>query len=271
MSKTILITGSTDGIGKLTALKLATAGHRVLLHGRNSAKLASTLEELKAASGNDQLTGFTADLSDLSAVQRLAQEVQEYTPTLDVLINNAGVYASEAVNSADGLELRFAVNYFAPLLLFRHLAPALRAQKNSRVINLSSAAQAPVSLSALSGKTPLPHRAAYAQSKLALTMWSFHLAQQDPQLTVIPVNPGSLLNTRMVREGFGFTNGPADKGADILFALATEAQFVEHSGEYFDNDLGSFGRAHGDTYDDAKIKALLHSTNEVLRERGFHS
>ena len=155
MSKTILITGSTDGIGKLTARKLAEAGHRILLHGRNAEKVTAVTEELKTATGNSDLTGFVADLSDLSAVMALADEVTAAAPELDVLINNAGVYASAQKTSKDGLELRFAVNYVAPLLLTTRLAPALRAQKGSRVINLSSAAQGSVSLPALMGEATL--------------------------------------------------------------------------------------------------------------------
>ncbi|MEM1356818.1 MAG: SDR family NAD(P)-dependent oxidoreductase [Bacteroidota bacterium] len=269
MSKTILITGSTDGIGKLTARKLAEAGHRVLLHGRNAEKVAAVTKELKTATGNSNLSGFVADLSDLSAVVTFANEVAAAAPALDVLINNAGVYASAEKTSKDGLELRFAVNYVAPLLLTTRLAPALRAQKSSRVINLSSAAQGSVSLPALKGVASLSHRDAYAQSKLALTMWSFQLAQEYPELTVIAVNPGSLLNTKMVREGFGFINGPVDKGADILFALATADQYAVHSGEYFDNDRGGFGHAHPDAYDAALIKQLLQTTQDLLTERGF--
>lgn len=269
MSKTIFITGSTDGIGKLTARKLAAAGHRILLHGRNVDKLATVTEELRAGPGNAEIKGFVADLADLSAVQRLAEEVLRAAPELDVLINNAGVYASIESTSRDGLELRFAVNYLAPLLLFHGLYPSLRAQKNSRVINLSSAAQASVSLAALIGQDPISQRDAYAQSKLALTMWSFELARKYPELTIIAVNPGSLLNTKMVREGFGFSNAPADKGADILVDLAVAAEYEEHSGQYFDNDRGAFGRAHGDAYGRDKIQELLTTTDKILAKRGL--
>lgn len=126
-----------------------------------------------------------------------------------------------------------------------------------------------VLLPALTGAAPILHRNAYDQSKLALTMWSFHLAQEHPELTVIAVNPGSLLNTKMVREGFGFTNAPADKGADILFDLATADDYAAHSGEYFDNDRGGFGPAHPDAYDAALTQQLLQTTNGLLAERGF--
>lgn len=266
MHKTIFITGSTDGIGKLAALKLAAAGHRVLLHGRNAEKLAAVSAEIQESTGNEDISGFVADLADLSTVKALAQDVLEAAPRLDVLINNAGVYASEVTTSPDGFELRFAVNYLAPLLLTTSLAPAFSAQKEARIINLSSAAQAPVSLPALAGTASISQRNAYAQSKLALTMWSFHLARQHPELTVIAVNPGSLLNTKMVREGFGFTNGPADKGADILYDLATAAEYATRSGEYFDNDRGNFGQAHPDAYDQGLTIELLHTTNNLLKK-----
>ena len=202
MKKTILITGSTDGIGKLAALKLANDGHEIYLHGRNADKLSGVISEMKSASGNENIKGFIADFSDLTVVRKMATTVNEELPKLDVLINNAGVYKSRATKTVDGLEIRFAVNYFAPYLLTQELLPLLKKGEMPRIINLSSAAQAPVSMEALRGAVSLEEMQAYAQSKLALTMWSVHLAEAEPDIIVIPVNPGSLLNTNMVREGW---------------------------------------------------------------------
>ncbi|MEM6772169.1 MAG: SDR family NAD(P)-dependent oxidoreductase, partial [Bacteroidota bacterium] len=166
MKKTILITGSTDGIGKLAAIKLAKAGHAVFLHGRNPEKLARVIAEVKRLTGTDEVDGFVADFSDLAAVGSMATEVSEALPVLDVLINNAGVYKSSQAKSKAGYDLRFAVNYLAPFTLTEGLLPLLRASGTARVINLSSAAQAPVDVAALKGSVLLPTQSAYAQSKL---------------------------------------------------------------------------------------------------------
>ena len=264
MKKTILITGSTDGIGKLAALKLAGDGHEIYLHGRNVDKLAAVISEIKSASKNDVVKGFVADFSDLEAVKKMADQINSELLKLDVLINNAGVYKSPVAKTKDDLDIRFVVNYFAPYILTRELMPLIRKGNNPRIINLSSAAQAPVSGEALDGTASLTEMEAYSQSKLALTMWSLYLAETEPEITVIPVNPGSLLNTNMVKEGWGFHRSSADKGGDILYDLAVAEKYQNASGKYFDNDIGIFGAIHpaGDDYE--SIKSLIGKTKELL-------
>jgi len=264
MSKAILITGSTDGIGKLTALKLAREGHTVYLHGRNADKLNTVVAECKTSSGNDKISGFVADFSVLNDVRAMADKVKQTVPNLDVLINNAGVYKSAVAKTIDGLDIRFSVNYLAPYLLTNAILPLLKSGSASRIINLSSAAQAPVSLDALKGALLLSEMDAYAQSKLALTMWSRYLAVAEPDLTVIPVNPGSLLNTNMVMEGWGFHRSSADKGRDILYDLAVSEKYTNASGKYFDNDLGDFGAMHPSGESEQAVNALISKTNEIL-------
>jgi len=262
--KTIFITGSTDGIGKLAATNLAKAGHQVILHGRNSEKLKNAVAEIKMASNNEQVTGFISDFSDFDSVIKMAGEVKEAFDKIDVLINNAGIFKSPVQTNRDGLDIRFAVNYFAPYVLTEALLPLLQNADAPRLVNLSSAAQSPVSLSALRGETALSAQEAYAQSKLALTMWSMDLAAKHDFLNVIPVNPGSLLNTNMVREAYGRHWSSADKGADILRDLATLDMYAASSGQYFDNDQGNFSRAHPDAYDSDKIFTLLAETVQIL-------
>lgn len=264
MKKTILITGSTDGIGKQAAEKLAKAGHQLYLHGRNAGKLAKVMAEMKAVSQNDQIGGFVADLSDLEAVRQMAGQVENELAVLDVLINNAGIYKSPKQQNKDGLDMRMVVNYLAPYLLTRELLPLLRQSEAPRLVNLSSAAQGPVSEKVLNGTARGGLQDTYAQSKLALTMWSFHLAKLEPGLNVIAVNPGSLLDTKMVREGFGRSWSPASKGADILYQLALSDQHSEASGKYFDNDRGDFSRAHPDAYNEMKVDQLIRITNDLL-------
>lgn len=226
MSKHILITGSTDGIGKIAALQLAREGHHVYLHGRNPEKLNATVSTLKSTSENDNIHGFEADFSNLKSVMTMAQAVSERLPKLDVLINNAGVYNSKDRNNAEGLDMRFVVNYFAPYLLTRELMPLLNQGENPRLINLSSAAQSSVIWAALQGKSSLSPSESYAQSKLALTMWSFWLGKQQKEVSVIAVNLGSLLNTKMVQEAYGHHWSSADKGANILHDLAVSYELM---------------------------------------------
>ncbi|WP_349815642.1 SDR family NAD(P)-dependent oxidoreductase [Paraglaciecola algarum] len=171
VQKTILITGASDGIGLATAEKLISLGHNVLLHGRNPDKLQKVVDTLKPVNNEQKIETYIADLSNMQAVQSLAKEVAKNHDSLDVLINNAGILKTANTITDDGLDIRFAVNTFAPILLTRELLPLL-SHNTSRVISLSSAAQAPVNLQALAGGVKLDDMGAYAQSKLALTTWS---------------------------------------------------------------------------------------------------
>ena len=268
MIKTILITGSTDGIGKLAATKLAKDGHQIYVHGRNPEKLSLVIEEIKQKSGNENINGFTADFSDLEAVKNLASTIKNEIPKIDVFINNAGVFKSPINHTKAGLDIRFVVNYLAPFLLTTELLPQLQKGAPSRIINLSSAAQSPVSLEALAGTQPLSPQESYAQSKLALTMWSFYLAKTLNGTSVIAVNPGSLLNTKMVREGFGRFWSSADKGGNILYDLAVSSEYEGVTGKYFDNDKGNdkgtFGDAHPAAYENQRIEDLITFTKGML-------
>jgi NAD(P)-dependent dehydrogenase (short-subunit alcohol dehydrogenase family) len=256
MPKTILLTGATDGIGLETAKRLNAQGHRVLLHGRNAAKLEAVRQAL---ADPDATETYLADLSDRKEVVALARAITQRHDALDVLINNAGVFRSEASCTAEGVDLRFAVNTLAPYLLTRQLLPLLGPQ--ARVINLSSAAQAPVDLDALAGRTRIADQfESYAQSKLALTMWTVAMAQSlaDSGPLLVAVNPGSLLATKMVKEGFGMSGKSLDTGADILLRAALADAFATASGRYFDNDSGQFAAPHADARD-------LHKCQEVVR------
>jgi len=272
--KHILITGSTDGIGKLAATKLAKKGHKVYLHGRNSDKLKNAVKEIKELARSENVSGFLADFSDLDAVKQMAHAVKSEVPQLDVLINNAGVFKSSKSQNKDGLEIRFVVNYFAPYLLTSTLIPLLQNGSESRIINLSSAAQSPVNLNVLNGAASVSEQEAYAQSKLALTMWSFYLAKQLQNINVIAVNPGSLLNTNMVMEAYGKFWSSADKGANILCDLSLSDEYKDATG-YFDNDKGdpkgTFGKAHADAYEDGKIERLMEITASILDKQNLIS
>ncbi|MEM6498845.1 MAG: SDR family NAD(P)-dependent oxidoreductase [Pseudomonadota bacterium] len=265
MSKTILITGSTDGIGLETAKMLSEQGHTVLLHGRNSAKLESAETTLAAVlPSSDGISSYQADLSRMQGVEKLATEVASGHTKLDVLINNAGVYMTPHSTTVDGLDVRFVVNTFAPYFLTERLLPLLGSA--GRVINLSSAAQATVDLSAMAGQRRIDDMTAYAQSKLALTMWSqeMGLKHKDTGPVFIAVNPGSLLASKMVKEGFGVDGSDLRIGADILCRAALADEFADKSGQYFDNDIGKFSAPHSDALDATKSARVVEAIKEIV-------
>jgi NAD(P)-dependent dehydrogenase (short-subunit alcohol dehydrogenase family) len=261
MSKTIFITGSTDGIGLEAAKALAAKGHNVLLHGRNAAKLSGVKSNHAVLAKSET---FQADLSDLENVKALAAEIKDKYARLDVVINNAGVFKTAAPLTADGLDVRFVVNTLAPYYLTRCLLPLM--DETGRVINVSSAAQAPVDSAAMTGQTSLADGAAYAQSKLALTMWSRHMADNTPMgPAIIAVNPGSFLGTKMVKEAYGSAGKDIGIGSEILTRLATSSEYADASGQYFDNDIGKFGPPHADALNPQKNKQIIDVLDEMIR------
>jgi NAD(P)-dependent dehydrogenase (short-subunit alcohol dehydrogenase family) len=257
MTKTILITGATDGIGLLTAKKLAADGHRVLLHGRSQSKL----EQAQSEVGNGA-TSFMADLSRLHEVESLAQAVSDSVESLDVLINNAGVLKAPRTITDDGCELRFVVNTLAPYLLTRRLLPIIPV--TGRIVNLSSAAQAPFNPDVMLGKAKLADDlAVYAQSKLGITVWTQELARElDKGPVVVAVNPGSLLASKMVKEGFGMEGNDLSIGADILINAALHESFAGASGRYYDNDARQFAPVQADGQQCDKVMQTLHALLE---------
>jgi NAD(P)-dependent dehydrogenase (short-subunit alcohol dehydrogenase family) len=265
MQKTILITGSTDGIGLETAKLLASMGHHVLLHGRNSEKLENAGKTVSEFAKGGRVETYLADLSCMADVEALAKAVAERHASLDVLINNAGVFKLHDPVTQDGLDARFAVNTIAPYLLTQRLLPLIGT--GGRVISLSSAAQSPVDLQALLGRVRLSDDFdTYGQSKLALTMWSHSLALavKENGPVIIAVNPGSLLGTKMVKEGFGMAGKDVHIGSDILGRLALDEEFKNASGLYFDNDAGQFASPHHDALDAQKCVALVQAIEEVI-------
>ena len=268
MTKTILLTGATDGIGLETAKLLAAEGHTLLIHGRSESKLAKTEEALTAINGAGVIESYRADLSKIDEVEGLASAVAEKHGSLDVIINNAGVFSTPHPVTEDGFDVRFIVNTVSPYLLTQRLLGCLHA--NGRVVNLSSAAQSPVNLSALAGHKRLDDNQAYAQSKLAITMWSFHLAQvlgaKGP--VVVAVNPGSLLASKMVKDAYGVAGSDLGIGANILFRAALSEEFANASGKYYDNDNRRFAPPHPDALDANKSKALVEAIESILGSIG---
>lgn len=264
--KKILITGATDGIGYETAKKLVQKGHHVLIHGRNNEKLKKTINDLKEFNSECVIEGYLADFSEMKQVKAMAEEILKKHDSLDVLINNAGVFVSNNIETKDGLELRFAVNTIAPYLLTKQLLNIMT--EDARVVNLSSAAQAQVDINALKRYKKMTDSEAYAQSKLAITMWSAALAnklkQEKSKIQVIAVNPKSYLGSKMVKEAYGKKGYDLGIGADILLRASLSDEFIYASGKYYDNDIEAFTSPHPDAMNQEKNKALINTLENIL-------
>ena len=263
MKKTILLTGATDGIGLETAKILVSQGHTVLVHGRNPSKLEGVEKMLSALPNDGLVERYGADLSRMGDVAALATAVAAQHTRLDVLINNAGVFKVSNPITADGLDVRFVVNAIAPYLLTQKLMPLMN--RSGRIINVSSAAQSPVNLEALMGYVQIAQDFnVYAQSKLAITMWSRVLSQMDDSPIVVAVNPGSMLGSKMVKQAFGVVGSDIRIGADILTRAALSDEFETASGQYFDNDSGQFAPPHADALNLSKSEAVVRAIEAVL-------
>ncbi|MBV7296376.1 SDR family NAD(P)-dependent oxidoreductase [Enterovibrio paralichthyis] len=265
MTKNILITGSTDGIGLATAKQLAAQGHSILLHGRTADKLERAKSDVQDVKGSAIVETYLADLSNLKEVEQLADAVKAKHEALDVLINNAGIFRVSNPVKDDGQDVRFVVNTLAPYLLTRRLLPLLGIE--GRVVNLSSAAQAPFNIAALKGEVNVGDDfSAYAQSKLALTMWTEQMAEElganGPVL--VAVNPGSMLGSKMVTEGFGVAGGDIGIGADILSRAALSDEFADASGKYFDNDSQRFAAPHLFAADKGNVEAVVLAIKSIV-------
>lgn len=259
---TILITGATSGLGRYVAFELVRSGHTVLAHGRDPGRTEQLVAELRTEGDAE---GFVADLASLTQVRELGERVAGAHPGLDVLINNAGVGAGASVAgrelSADGHELRLAVNYLAPVVLTRALLPVLRANPPARVVNVGSVGQEPLDFDDIEFRRGYDGFAAYRRAKFALAAHTFALAEElaDSGVSVNVLHPATFMDTAMVREG-GVTpwNSVAD-GAPGVLALATKDM---GTGNYFDGT--DRARAHEATYDRELQKRLSAVTDQLL-------
>ena len=260
--KTILITGATDGIGQLATQKFAALGHRILAHGRDQKKLESLINNAVG-----QIEPWLADLVNLFDVRRMCRQILQQHERLDAVVNNAGVLKADVTQTRTNRDIRFEVNTIAPYLITRELLPIIDA--NGIILNVSSAAQAPVEIDALEQFRPMGDLEAYAQSKLAITAWSRYLGKELTNgPSVISVNPGSLLATKMVKEGFGIEGKDLNIGADSLVRLVTDSVYSQRTGEYFDNDAGDFGSPHSATIDDTFCRRLVASLDSIIHKIG---
>jgi len=238
--RAVLVTGSTDGIGRATARALAAGGMRVILHGRTKHKVDAALAALAGELPGAEIEGVAFDLGSPAAVRRGAEQILERVPALHVLVNNAGIFAEERVVTDDGMELTFAVNHIGPFLLTQLLAPRLEASAASapsRVINVASIAhtRGRIHLDDLTLARGWTGYAAYAMSKLANVMHALSLAERHApdKLVAYSVHPG-VIGTKLLRQGFGPVAGSSvEIGARAQVRLAGEEEVTSPSGSYF--------------------------------------
>jgi NAD(P)-dependent dehydrogenase (short-subunit alcohol dehydrogenase family) len=251
----VLVTGSTDGLGRAVARELAAQGATVLLHGRDAVRGEATLLEIRGATENERVELHLADLSSLAQVRRLAEHVAGRHERLDVLLNNAGIGSTgERRVSEDGHELHFAVNYLAPYLLTRLLQPLLVRSAPARVVNVASAGQAEIDF-----RDP----AGYAQSKLALVMFTFDLADEleDRGVTVNSLHPGTYMPTKMVLEAGVTPVDSLETGVEATLRLVVDPELDGVTGKYFDRTRDA--RAHPAAYDETG-RGLLRARSAEL-------
>jgi NAD(P)-dependent dehydrogenase (short-subunit alcohol dehydrogenase family) len=254
--KTALITGSTDGVGRLVATRLGAAGAHILVHGRDAERGAQVVSEIERSGGTAEF--LSADLSALAEVRGLADQVRAKTDRLDLLINNAGIGTAGAMRqtSVDGYELRFAVNYLSGFLLTHLLLPLLKASAPSRIVNVSSAGQQAIDFDDVMLTRGYSGARAYCQSKLAQILFTIDLTEdlKGSSVTVNALHPATYMNTTMVRRAGVTPASTVEQGADAILNLAVAPALEGRSGLYF-NGLRET-RADGQAYD-AKARQRL--------------
>ena len=262
--QTVLITGATDGLGRGLASVLAAEGATLLLHGRDEARGRQTLAQIEAATGNRRLRWLQADFSCLGEVRGLAGSVAGSCDRLDVLVNNAGIGTTlpgdgSRMESRDGYELRFAVNYLAGYLLTRSLSTLLERSAPARVVNVSSAGQAPIDFADVMLERRYSGVQAYCQSKLAQIMFTFDLAEElDGRIvSATCLHPATYMPTKMVRAAGVEPISTLEQGVEATLRLAADPRLEGVTGAYFN------GQRRADPHPQASDPAARRELREL--------
>ena len=263
--KLILITGSTSGIGKETAIKLVKLGAHVIIHGRDELKTHNTIELIRNETNNPKIDGVYADLGSFQQIKEMAKILHERYDHLDVLINNAGVIRANRNLTEEGLEETFMVNYIAPFLLTNLLIDLLKKSKAARIVNVVSQVHSNhLDLINLQYKREYSGVKAYARSKTCLIMFTYFLAEKLKQsnITVNCLHPG-IINTKLLEASMGAPLGaPVSVGAENLIYVAIEQKLKKISGKYFNNKRTEPSKEI--TYNKEIQKELWQKTEEII-------
>lgn len=269
----ILLTGATDGLGRALADRLASSGAQLILHGRDAERLAAVADEI-AASGAARPRAVCADLAELSQVARMAEDVAGMTDRLDVLINNAGIGSGEPDGlerriSADGYELRFAVNYLAGFRLTLGLIPRMRSARAAdgpaRIVLVASLAQNPLDFGDLMLTHGYSGQRAYGQSELAQIMFGIELAHKLPasEITVNSVHPSTYMPTKMVLANGVKPVDTLEAGVDATARLATDPAVDGRTGRFYDRQREA--QPHEQALDPVARRELWERSLELTR------
>jgi NAD(P)-dependent dehydrogenase (short-subunit alcohol dehydrogenase family) len=257
--KTALVTGSTDGVGRYVATRLAADGAKVLIHGRDRQRGQALADEIRRG-GKGEVMFYQADLSSLAGTRQLAEAVLADHKRLDLFISNAGIGSQnegpERQTSADGYELRFAVNYLSGFLLAHLLLPLLKTSAPSRIVNVASLGQHPIDFDDVMITKNYSGSRAYAQSKLAQIMFTIDLADElkGSGVTVNSLHPATYMNTTMVRAGGIAPISTVEQGGAAILHLAEGDDMAGKSGLFFNGMQQS--RAIAQAYDEAARRRL---------------
>ncbi len=266
--KTVLVTGGTGGIGRATALRLASMGARVGITGRDAGRTQRAAAEIASESANGTVDAFAADMSSQAQVRRLAKDVLATYPRLDVLVNNAGGFWSHRHVTADGLEHTFALNHLAPFLLTSLLLDRLIESAPARIVTVSSGAQSmgKIDFDDLMGERKYSGSDAYNQSKLANVMFTYELARRlaGTGVTATALHPG-MTNTSFSAEDPSRAFAPLvmvmrpfmkkpERGADTPVYLASSPAAEGLTGQYFVNREAK--KSNESSYDTAAVARL---------------
>lgn len=234
--KTVLITGSTDGIGRQTAFELASRFSNIIIHGKDDKKIEKTVKFIKDNTRNENIDYVKADLSLLKDIKEMSEILEKKYKKIDVLINNAGIFSHKRIITPDGFELTFMINYLSHFYLTYLLFPLLK-NKGTRIINVSSMAHSSdLDFDNLQGEKGYNGYTAYSYSKLMNILFTFELAERVNKYNITSncLHPG-VINTKLLNEGWGMGGSSVEIGAQTSVFLAASDEVSEITGRYFVN------------------------------------
>ncbi|MBE0651234.1 MAG: SDR family oxidoreductase [Bacteroidales bacterium] len=237
-AKVILVTGSTDGIGRQTAIDLAKIGHKVIVHGRNQERSLDAAKEIKSRSGSNDIETVVADFTDLESIKAMAQDVKKRFSQLDVLVNNAGVFENKRVMLENGFERTFMVNHLAMFALTLQLLDLIQETPGSRIVNVSSMAQSgSIDFDNLNGEKYFDSYNAYAVSKLENVLFTYKMVRilNKKDITVNCLHPG-VIKTKLFHAGWGIGGNSLERGAQTPVFAAVSPEMEKKTGLYLVNE-----------------------------------